>query len=612
MPDDIVFAPPLTPPDQSAEYQPPACRDLLGRLENGAVGVRASDGSLAVRRDEPAGCVLYGPYLHLPAGRYRLSFRCRVDTPRFSAQPVLGVDIIVLSRFQLVWRDFTAAELDAAPSIDFIVSAQHSIEGDNEGRFEFRFFHLGNSGFTITAVELAPLSRDEEPRPQPTSFRLLGRLQKTWRGRRRRDGGASAWRPEPEGLLLYGCWPYLRLARGAYRLVIAADSGKPRVPGEPVLGIEVLADSRWRSRPVWRELARVPEPGGIRLAAREVAADELAGGPLAVDISVPTEMAIEAGADAPVDIRLYHRGNAHLTIRSVDLVKLGDEPEPSENPFPAPRLRPSGRRKVVIIGNCQSETLRQGFVRTEALNKRFEVKYHFVQLPRNLHEFAARDLEACDILLIQDIKLWDEFPLRDCVRTGAEVLRFPLVRFASLWPFDAWNGPGDREAHQREAPNLTFPYLDGLLARLRREIPDREMRFAAYRSLDFSGVVNYQRLHQLEERRLAGIDRQFDMSIGSFVLENFRNRRIFHTTVRPNWEVFALLMRLMARLVGVREPIAMGPGIDPSLRNPQVPVHPKVARDLGVKWADAATRYLNHGRELTWEEYVRRYIEHYG
>ena len=27
-----------------------------------------------------------------------------------------------------------------------------------------------------------------------------------------------------------------------------------------------------------------------------------------------------------------------------------------------------------------------------------------------------RDLEACDILLIQDIRLWDQFPLRDAVR----------------------------------------------------------------------------------------------------------------------------------------------------------------------------------------------------
>jgi hypothetical protein len=48
------------------------------------------------------------------------------------------------------------------------------------------------------------------------------------------------------------------------------------------------------------------------------------------------------------------------------------------------------------------------------------------------------------------------------------------------------------------------------------------------------------------------------------------------------------------------------------LRNPQVPIHPKVARDLEVKWADERTRYLNRGRQVTWESYIRSYIEHYG
>jgi hypothetical protein len=37
-----------------------------------------------------------------------------------------------------------------------------------------------------------------------------------------------------------------------------------------------------------------------------------------------------------------------------------------------------GRRKLVIIGNCQSETLRQGLARIETLSRLFDAKYHFV------------------------------------------------------------------------------------------------------------------------------------------------------------------------------------------------------------------------------------------
>ncbi len=130
-----------------------------------------------------------------------------------------------------------------------------------------------------------------------------------------------------------------------------------------------------------------------------------------------------------------------------------------------------------MIGNCQTETLRQGFARIDVLNKMFDVKYHFIHLPeKHLREFAAKDIETCDILLVQDNRLWDEFPLRDCVRPGADIRKFPLIRFASLWPFDAWNGPGDSSrTHDREAPeNLRpFPISTACSAGCARRSPTR-------------------------------------------------------------------------------------------------------------------------------------------
>jgi hypothetical protein len=587
--------------------------DVLGRLEQSSVGRRGPDGAVGVRRSEAAGCFLYGPYMHLPRGYYRLSFRCRSGRPRSSAQPVLGIEIIVLARFQQLWRDFTAIELNGgAGSVEFEVAPEHSLESENEGRFEFRFFHLGNADLEVTAVALDRLEPQVEPARAASDWRLLGRLQKSWLGRRAADGTVRVWRGEPKGCVLYGGWPYLRLPRGAYRLCVQARSGAARDPSRPVLGIEVLGQSRWLSRRWTMHLVRRPETNGVPVASREVAAAELDGGSVALDFAVPTDMAIEAGADAPFDIRLHHLGNAGLTIEAVTLTLLDDMPADIGAAVCAPGVHPLARRKVVIIGNCQSETLRQGFAQIELLNSRFDVRYHFVQLQKNLHEFAARDLETCDILMIQDIRLWDEFPLRDCVRPGADQVRFPLVRFASLWPFDSWNGPGDKQAYEREAPNLTFPYLDGLLGRLRDEIPDPRARFEAYRTLDVPGVINYRRLHEMEVRRLGSMDKRFDFAIGAFILENFRQKRMFHTTVRPTWEVFSLLMQFVARQVGVTEPVSLASGVDASLRNPQVPIHPKIARDLGVRWVDDATRYLNRGIEVTWETYTRSYIEHYG
>ncbi len=49
-------------------------------------------------------------------------------------------------------------------------------------------------------------------------------------------------------------------------------------------------------------LARLPETNGVQQAWREITAEEIDAGPVAVDFTVPAEIALEAGADAPFDI----------------------------------------------------------------------------------------------------------------------------------------------------------------------------------------------------------------------------------------------------------------------------------------------------------------------
>jgi hypothetical protein len=72
-----------------------------------------------------------------------------------------------------------------------------------------------------------------------------------------------------------------------------------------------------------------------------------------------------------------------------------------------------------------------------------------------------------------------------------------------------------------------------------------------------------------------------------------------------------MLMRYLLRHLGLEQDYRPNPALD-DLRRLQVPVHPKVAQALGVKWAGAKTKYLYYGEQITWETYVRRYIDHYG
>jgi hypothetical protein len=575
------------------QTQPPPVRRRQWRLPGRQRARRQAGrpGEAMARRWEPAGCFLYGAW-RLPRGTYLASFAARCGAPRHPGLPVLGVELFGHSRWrsrtprlwllpspdrsgtQLTRRDFTAAELASGTgAVMFEAPPSLSLDGGSDAPFEIRFQHMGNADIAVSAVILQQLTPDEIGSIAASEWRIAG-----WRRHR------------------------LRLPEGCYSLSLedAADGAA----AEP-LHVEIAARDtlRWKLPGGW------PSPVASWLRRRQRnRGDARSGDPTdAIEFEVPAEFSLEAGK-TEIEFAFKAPRPDDGTGRIAVIRELPADPAKTSAPLP----RRARLTRLVIIGNCQADILRLGMVRDEGLGRKLAIKYHFVTPPGNLYEFIQKDLEECDMLLVQDIPDWDEFPLKQHIRQNAEVISFPSVRFASLWPFDSWNGPGDREAFAREQPNLTFPYLDGLLGRLRREIPDKETRFRAYRSLEVSGVVNIRRLHQLEERRLCRVDRKFSVTIGDFILDNFRSRRIFHTTVRPGREVLDMLLQYVVRQLGIKRVDPLPDSIESVFRNPQVPVHPQVAATLGASWADEATLYLAGGKEVTWETYIRHYIDHYG
>jgi len=492
--------------------------------------------------------------------------------------------------------DFTAAELaTGAGAVAFLVPRERSLDAGEDIPFEFRILHLGNAGLTIDAVEVTALNGAADEAPELARWRLLGRMH-DGRLRPRSQAALQVRRDEPPGIVLSSARPRPRLNAGQYRLILHAAAETPRDAAQSALEVEIsalLAHSP--AEPLLRRKA-------LPLLHRRLKAEELAGGPVEIAFSLPA--AALSDAYAFCDIRLHHTGNADLRI---DTVELHEAPAPEAG---TGRL-PAARRNVLVIGNCQAETIRQGFEEAEPLRRRFKSKYQFVRLPRHLHERGIAELRECDLLLVQDIRDWDSYPLKEEIPAGLEIMPFPLLHFASLWPFDHFNGAGDNEAHDREYPNLTFLYLDGLLGRLRKEIPDKEARFRAYRDLSVEGIVNHLRLHDFERRRLLAMDQRFGGGIGQFVLDNFRDHQLFYTIAHPNREVLSMLMQRLLHLLGIDEPLPEIAEFD-HLNRLQVPIHPRVARDLGVGWANEDTPYVYEGRPITWEAYTRAYIEHYG
>lgn len=563
-------------------------RALLPIMEVREPARRWADGSVSVVVLVPAQAFLYGPFLRLAKGRYRVSFRCRVHMALQGDHPVMGLEVIAQNRMLRGWRDFTAADLSGEQSLAFEVPHDLSIESGADAPFEFRFTHFGNTLLTMVEVTL---HREEEAGdahetvPKLAAWRMLGRLR-------------TLPAPGPVRITPYSITraklgrssAILRLPAGTFRVEIGCELRGARNLSESALEVAVATRDK------------------VSLGTSRFTGADLATGAASFEFSVPRDLSLDVGVPRTIDLRLRHFRNADVVLRALDLRRISSDAAASS----ARAARGvSAKKRIVIFGNCQGNLLAEALRYHSGFTRHFSVKHHYMELPANLHEQGKRDLEECDLMLIQDIKEWQHYPLREHVPDDMPTLRYPCVRFASPWPFDAFNGPDDKLARNRDFPNFEFTYFDGLLARLRKEIPDQERRFRAYESLQIERIIDFNRLHRFEQTRLEEMDNKFPAGIGAYILDNFRSRQIFYTTAHPNGRIMKMMVKQISKELGLSLNFWL-PGSLNSLKRLQVPIHPKVAETLGIGWAHAGRKYLVRGEWVTWEEYFRKYVAYYG
>ena len=271
-----------------------------------------------------------------------------------------------------------------------------------------------------------------------------------------------------------------------------------------------------------------------------------------------------------------------------------------------------GRRRTIgFLGNCQAELLQRAFLET-APSGAFASFYHFFGVAEDRQAAARAELANCDVLMMQDIQDVEIYPLRDAIPSGAKIIRFPFLRFASPWPYDDFNGLRDAVARSQDDPALhTTTYYDGALGRLRRLVPEPQARFKAYQAARVEGMPDPTRVHDFETRRLEAMDEHFGVRIGRFVIDNFRRTQLFYTVNRPNGAVLAMVMNYICQALDLEPTSSPRDELD-ALRAIEVPVHPFVAERLSIEWASATRLYQNGDDRRTWETFVRAYIARYG
>jgi hypothetical protein len=163
-----------------------------------------------------------------------------------------------------------------------------------------------------------------------------------------------------------------------------------------------------------------------------------------------------------------------------------------------------------------------------------------------------------------------------------------------------------------DTPDAVIRHPDGALAQLRLTEPNRARRFERYRALDVPAARSVERLGAAQLRFLEAIDRAAPTGLGRFIADRFRHEQLFYNATHPAEPVFQALCAYVWDRLGEPSPLPPLPALD-GWKTWSVPVHPEIARRLGVTWATERTRYRYATLgEVTWEQWVWAYIDRLG
>jgi hypothetical protein len=234
------------------------------RLANMPVGQAGRrDGNRVRTREGVAGHVIFGPYLDLLPGQYRLVVAIEADAVlpgSDSAEPVMAMEV-VSGQYMAAYRVLTRADLRQELHGLVFTVPDDFFEYYDVARFEFRIWTTGSVCVSITSIAIEPAQ--DRIAPVVGDFDWLPLMPIGRAGSRVGHFATPVdTRPGEVGPVVYG--PYYELLPGSYRLCCEIEAEQESAPhqrasweSQPALDCEVVLAGG-------RHLARVPtvlQPG---------------------------------------------------------------------------------------------------------------------------------------------------------------------------------------------------------------------------------------------------------------------------------------------------------------------------------------------------------------
>lgn len=274
-------------------------------------------------------------------------------------------------------------------------------------------------------------------------------------------------------------------------------------------------------------------------------------------------------------------------------------------------------KTLVIYGNCQAQAL-AGILQHNALaTSLFKVLYcaSFDQPDESLRRLEQCNVAECAILWSQHDP--QPFPYAAAVPPDCLTIRFPSLDFNGLWPFNCVNPYNS--ADPPHFPWGRFPYGDYVIVNQVQAGVSADETFRHYFEKWDAYKPNLPRLIDLETARLAARDAHCDVRMGEWILDNFRAKRLFWTINHPTASALSELIRRLLEASARVEPALLSVDADLTLREQfggergplgavSIPIHPKVASELELRWCDSREQYTVFGEIYSYENYFRAMI----
>jgi hypothetical protein len=273
----------------------------------------------------------------------------------------------------------------------------------------------------------------------------------------------------------------------------------------------------------------------------------------------------------------------------------------------------------LIYANCQAAATAALLPRIEKLAQQVCIKYlfmHSLEEPGqgwDTYPASYMDNVAC---------VWEQmsegFPkareeLHRRLPKGVRRIRFPAFTAGMIWPF---SGPDPRPSK-----GTLYLYGDSVAARLGMQISGKRVSddeiFSRYMEMSRKRMPDLDRLLELERLNWQKRDANSDISIESYVLNNYQTQQLFyergritqyplvHMTLKLLQETMSTDISSKANILAeAAQLLRYHRGVD----NISQPVHPFVADKLKLEWynPDATYRWFMH--DWTFREWVVRCV----